>query len=345
MVGEPEPWTFGLPMVPGFADGIIAVSLLLIAAAVFYLYRRGAERDRREGWLIGLFIVCIVAIALVHFASALSLFAPAQGLVNLLKVAAALIALITAIVMWRRAPRLMRPLSRDRVQTGSAAHLQTLEELKHARQQLEGRVSERKSNEDHLRLLLQELTHRSKNLLAVIQAIARQTASRTRSVDDFLDRFSARLYAIGSSHDLLIADDWHGASLRMLVEQQLEAHTEDFGGRIAIDGEDVMLKPEAVHNLGLALHELTANAEKYGSLSDPRGKVRIQWNFCEANLKLIWQEQGGPAVSPPERSGFGRAMIENVVGKALEGDVTLSFPAKGVRCEIVIPVAQVTSRG
>ena len=208
-------------------------------------------------------------------------------------------------------------------------------------------VTERKANEDQLRLLLRELTHRSKNLLAVIQAIARQTASRTRSVDDFLDRFSARLYAIGCSHDLLIADDWHGASLRMLVEQQLEAHTEGFGGRIAIDGEDVMLKPEAVHNLGLALHELTANAEKYGSLSDPLGKVRIQWNFCEeaAKLKLTWQEQGGPAVSPPERSGFGRAMIENVVGKALEGDVTLSFPAKGVRCEIVIPVAQITSRG
>lgn len=241
----------------------------------------------------------------------------------------------------------MRLPSRDLLQTEIAAHRQTLEELKDARQQLEERVGERKANEDHLRLLLRELTHRSKNLLAVIQAIARQTASRTRSVDDFLDRFSARLYAIGCSHDLLIADDWHGASLRMLVEQQLEAHTEDFGGRIAIDGEDVMLKPEAVHNLGLALHELTANAEKYGSLSNPLGKVRIQWNFCEeaAKLKLTWQEQGGPAVSPPERSGFGRAMIENVVGKALEGDVTLSFPAAGVRCEIVIPVAQVTSRG
>ncbi len=208
-------------------------------------------------------------------------------------------------------------------------------------------ISERKANEDHLRLLLRELTHRSKNLLAVIHAIARQTASRTRSVDDFLDRFSARLYAIGRSHDLLIADDWHGASLRMLVEQQLEAHAERFGARIAIEGEDVILKPEAVHNLGLALHELTANAEKYGSLSNPKGEIRIQWNFCEdaGKLKLVWQETGGPEVSPPERSGFGRAMIETVVGRALEGDVTLTFPAKGVRCVMVIPAVQVTSRG
>jgi PAS domain S-box-containing protein len=208
-------------------------------------------------------------------------------------------------------------------------------------------ITERKANEDQLRLLLRELTHRSKNLLAVIHAIARQTASRTRSVEDFLDRFSARLVAIGCSHDLLIADNWHGASLRMLVEQQLGEHADRFGEQIAIEGEDVMLKPEAVQNLGLALHELATNATKYGSLSEPRGQVSIKWQFCEeaSKLKLVWQERGGPEVIPPQRSGFGRAMIENVVGQALEGDVDLSFPPKGVRCVIVIPSAQVTSRG
>lgn len=228
-----------------------------------------------------------------------------------------------------------------------AAHRQTLDELNDARHQLNEQASERKAGEDQLRLVLRELTHRSKNLLTVIHAIARQTAARTRSIDDFLDGFGARLQAIGSSHDLLIADNWKGASLRMLVEQQLESHAENFAGRIAIKGEDVMLKPEAVHNLGLALHELTANAEKYGSLSNSDGDIRIQWDFCEdsANLNFIWQESGGPAVSPPKRSGFGRAMIENVVGKALDGDVTLTFPTKGVRCEIVIPAAQITSRG
>jgi PAS domain S-box-containing protein len=119
-------------------------------------------------------------------------------------------------------------------------------------------ISERKSNEDQLRLLLRELTHRSKNLLAVIHAIARD--ARARAVEDFLDRFSARLVAIGCSHDLLIADNWHGASLRMLVEQQLGEHADRFGEQIAIEGEDVMLKPEAVQNLGLALHELATYA-------------------------------------------------------------------------------------
>ncbi len=108
-----------------------------------------------------------------------------------------------------------------------------------------------------------------------------------------------------------------------------------------------MLKPEAVQNLGLALHELAINAQKYGSLSDPHGQIRIHWQFCEeaSKLKLVWQERGGQPVRPPERSGFGRAMIENVVGQALEGNVQLSFPPKGVRCEIVIPAAHVTSRG
>jgi two-component sensor histidine kinase len=207
-------------------------------------------------------------------------------------------------------------------------------------------VSDRKASEDQLRLLLRELTHRSKNLLAVIQAIARQTASRTKSVEDFLHHFSNRLVAIGCSHDLLVADDWHGASLRTLIERQLGA-SDRFNTQIAIDGEDVMLKPEAIHNLGMALHELAINAEKYGALSSKAGRVAIHWRFCgdASALKLCWEERGGPLVATPERSGFGRAMIETVVGQALETDVKLIFPPEGVQCVIVIPSSQVASRG
>lgn len=240
-----------------------------------------------------------------------------------------------------------RKTSRERedARLGLEAHLdQRTKELAEAEQRFE---SDRAASEQQLRLLLRELTHRSKNLLAVIQAIARQTARRTATVDEFLDNFGARLHAIGMSHDLLVADDWHGASLRMLVEQQLEAHIDGSDRRIAIEGEDVVLKPEAVHNLGLALHELAANAEKYGSLSDPNGTISVHWGVCEDEqaLTLIWEERGGPDVQEPSRSGFGRAMLESVVGKALAGEVALSFPIEGVRCEIVIPAAHVTSRG
>ena len=229
------------------------------------------------------------------------------------------------------------------------AHLdQRTKELADAERQFD---AERQASEQQLRLLLRELTHRSKNLLAVVQAIARQTARQTASVDEFLDRFGARLHAIGMSHDLLVADDWHGASLRMLVEQQLErhmnGHRDGSGARTVIEGEDVVLKPEAVHNLGMALHELTANAEKYGSLSKPAGAVHVGWKVCEDEkaLKLTWEERGGPEVKETSRSGFGRTMIEDIVGKALAGKVALSFPAQGVRCEIVIPASHITSRG
>ncbi len=208
-------------------------------------------------------------------------------------------------------------------------------------------VTERKASEEKLRLLLRELTHRSKNLLAVIQAIARQTASSTTSVEDFLQHFSNRLVAIGASHDLLVADDWHGASLRTLIEQLLRAHTDRFGERISIEGEDVMLKPDAVHNLGLALHELATNAQQYGALSADAGRVAVHWQFNDdaSKLKLVWEERGGPPVTVPERSGFGRTMVERVVGQALESDVKLSFAARGVRCVIVIPSRHVVSAG
>jgi two-component sensor histidine kinase/PAS domain-containing protein len=452
-------------MLNAVADGVIALSLFLIPAALLVLYYRRGERDRRISGLLTLFILFLLAAGIAHFSSMFAPWGQLRGLEGVLKALTALLALTTGIVIWRLTPELLRLPSRDRLQAVIAAHLRTLDELKEARQQLEERVAartkelaeakqrfeialrgspitvfsqdedmrftwvhnpptgvnpgyllgktdldimpqdaalpvmaakreamatglpqtfesnfelfgrrrsfymliealrddhgksigttsvaveitERKEAENQLRLLLRELTHRSKNLLAVIHAIARQTASRTKSIDDFLQHFGARLVAIGCSHDLLIADNWHGASLRTLVEQQLSVHADRFGGQIAIEGENVTLKPEAVQNLGLALHELATNAQKYGALSSDSGRVRIQWQFCDpAKLKLTWEERGGPPVTVPERSGFGRAMIETVVGQALEGDVTLSFPPKGVRCVIVIPVAQVASRG
>jgi hypothetical protein len=222
------------------ADGVIAVALLLIAAALVYLYRRGGERSRPARWLVTLVVIAVVAIALVHAGTALNALIPTLGLMPVVTVTGALIALVAAIVVWWLAPSFART-RRAGFETEVTAHRQTREALADARQELEARVSEREASADQLRLLLRELTHRSKNLLAVINAIARQTAARTTSVDEFLKRFGARLQAIGSSHDLLVADDWHGASLRMLVEQQLEAHAEGFGARIAIEGDDVML--------------------------------------------------------------------------------------------------------
>ncbi len=204
-------------------------------------------------------------------------------------------------------------------------------------------VTERKEGEAHLRLLLRELTHRSKNLLAVIQAMARQTARHVGSIDGFLNQFSARLQALASSHDLLVRESWYGASLGELIRSQLSAYVDKDGGRIAIEGPEVALKPEAAQNIGLALHELAVNAAKFGALSVPAGRVSITWHRGEQNghpVTLDWREELGPKVKVRRKKGFGSMVIERNLARALDAEVSLDFDPDGLRCHIVIPAHQ-----
>lgn len=206
-------------------------------------------------------------------------------------------------------------------------------------------VTERKENEAHLRLLLRELTHRSKNLLAVIQAMARQTARHAGSVDAFLTQFGARLQALAASHDLLVRESWYGASLNELVRSQLAGYIEKSAGQVAIDGPPVALKPEAAQNLGLALHELAVNAEKFGALSVPTGRVSITWGRRETAdgvaLELDWREQLGPKVKARRKTGFGSMVIERNLARALDAEVSLAFEPAGLHCHVVIPASQI----
>jgi PAS domain S-box-containing protein len=206
-------------------------------------------------------------------------------------------------------------------------------------------VTERKESEAHLRLLLRELTHRSKNLLAVIQAMARQTARHAGSIEAFLIQFGARLQALAASHDLLVRESWYGASLNELVRSQLAAHIDREGGRVTIDGPAAALKPEAAQNLGLALHELAVNAAKYGALSVPGGHVSVIWTRRggEAGdaLELDWLEEFGPKVKTRRKKGFGSIVIERNLARALDAEVTMDFDPEGLRCHIVIPASQI----
>lgn len=206
-------------------------------------------------------------------------------------------------------------------------------------------VTERKEGEAHLRLLLRELTHRSKNLLAVIQAMARQTARHAGSIDAFLTQFGARLQALAASHDLLVRESWYGASLNELVRSQLAAHIDDNArDRIEIDGPAVALKPEAAQNLGLALHELAVNAATFGALSVPAGRLSIRWQRQESDkgnaVAIDWREELGPKVRPRRKRGFGSMVIERNLVRALDAEVTMDFDADGLRCRIVIPASQ-----
>ncbi|UOK71641.1 sensor histidine kinase [Ancylobacter polymorphus] len=207
-------------------------------------------------------------------------------------------------------------------------------------------VTERKENEQHLRLLMRELTHRSKNLLAVIQAMARQTARHAGSIDNFVEIFSARLQALSKSHDLLVQESWYGASLNDMVRSQLGHHLDRENSQFTIEGPSLFLKPEAAQNIGLAIHELSTNAAKYGALSVPSGHVDILWarRTPEAGggFELSWRERGGPVVSKPEGRGFGSLVIERNLARALDGKVELNFAPSGLICTVSVPESHLT---
>jgi len=203
-------------------------------------------------------------------------------------------------------------------------------------------ITERKLSEDRLRLVMRELSHRTKNLLAVIMSMVRQTARSSSDIAMFQHRLSQRLHALAGSHDLLVAEDWAGASLEALVRSVLRAFAEETSGTVKIEGPHVFLNATAVQNIALALHELATNAAKYGALSRPAGQVDITWGF-ETNidgarrLKIRWLERGGPRVEPPTSSGFGRIVVERVVAQALNSDVTYSFAPEGIEWSASIP--------
>ncbi len=202
-------------------------------------------------------------------------------------------------------------------------------------------VTARKAGEAHLREIMRELTHRSKNLLAVIQAMARQTARHAGSTEVFLDQFSARLQALANSHDLLVQEGWYGASLSELIHSYLGHYIDRDRSQVAIQGPAILLKPEAAQSLGLALHELATNAAKYGGLSVPAGRVSIDWKLLTdgegSGIEIIWLESGGPKVDVPEHRGFGSMVIERNLARSLDADVLLEYLPEGARCRMIIP--------
>jgi two-component system CheB/CheR fusion protein len=195
-------------------------------------------------------------------------------------------------------------------------------------------ISERRRAEQRLQTVMRELSHRSKNLMTVIQAMAQQTARISPSIESFLDRFSARLQGLSGSHDLLVNQDWRGAPLEELVRQQLLAFASGDACRVKITGPPVVVSPDAAQTIGLALHELATNASKYGALSLPNGKVVVQWKIEPANevprFRMSWRERGGPTVAAPQQSGFGRVLIERLTAEKLDATVLLAFESEGV---------------
>lgn len=209
-------------------------------------------------------------------------------------------------------------------------------------------MTERKQQEEQIRLLMREVNHRSKNLLSVVQSVARQTAS-FGDPQSFAKRFSERLQGLSASHDLLVHNSWQGVELDELVRSQL-SHFEDLvGGRISISGAPLRVNAAAAQSLGMALHELSVNAGKYGALSSREGCVSISWLVEEVNggkrFTLFWRESGGPAVGVPQQPGLGNLILTRLAEQALGGEAALTFEQEGVSWRLTAPLSNVAETG
>ena len=188
------------------------------------------------------------------------------------------------------------------------------------------------------KLMIDELNHRVKNTLATVQSIAMQTARSHEDPRTFAESFQSRLMALSHTHDLLTRSHWEGADLADILRHETDAHD---ANRLVVNGPPVALGPAAALSLGMIFHELATNAAKYGALSDPEGRVFVDWSVADQTdrrLTIEWRELDGPPVAAPTRRGFGSRLIERNVRHDLAGDAKLTYATEGFRAEISIPL-------
>jgi PAS domain S-box-containing protein len=207
-------------------------------------------------------------------------------------------------------------------------------------------IDDQKHREANIRDLMAEVNHRSRNLLAVAQAIARSGVANAKTVQEFQERFSERLLGLAASQDLLTDRNWRGVPLEFLVRAQTARCREK---NLVSGGPQVLLNPNATQTLGLALRELCDNALKHGAFSKAGGEVSLLWRIndseAEATLEMIWQERGRPHVKPATTFGFGRVVIERLTAAGLNASSILSFEPDGVIWRLIAPLKDVVKTG
>ena len=207
-------------------------------------------------------------------------------------------------------------------------------------------ITERKEAEQIQNLLMNELNHRVKNTLAIVQSIANQTVLSAGSPGQFKTSFNGRLQALGAAHTLLTQNSWQGADIQALVSGQVLCLGED-AKRISYSGPSVTLEAQVALHLALVLHELGTNACKYGALAVANGNLSIRWSVQDGEnrvLLLHWQEFGSPKVTAPQTQGFGSILIQQSLSSH-GGQVSLDYTANGLSCMIKLPISKgMTSR-
>ncbi len=198
-------------------------------------------------------------------------------------------------------------------------------------------ITEQREADQRTRTLLKEVNHRTRNMLAMIQSMAKRTAA---SGGDFVPRLECRIAGLAATQDLLVSNDWSGVSLAELIEAQLEV-ADQRGSRIHTAGPQVQLSPGAAESIGMAINEMATNAGRYGALSDADGAVALNWELSglgeDEIFAVDWREHGGPAVTAPVNAGFGAKIIEDVPRGKLCGAVEISFARAGFHWRLTCP--------
>lgn len=196
-------------------------------------------------------------------------------------------------------------------------------------------ITDRKRAEEHRMLLAEEVDHRARNVVAVIQAIMRLT--RCDTIDEYVTTLDGRIRALSTAHKLLASSRWEGADLATLVDEEVAPYMGRDRERIEVAGPNVMLPAAIAQTIALALHELVTNAAKYGALSVDQGRIRIGWETTPRRLTLHWAESNGPPIRRPSRGGYGTRVIKGGIEGQLGGKAEFDWLPDGLRCTLVVP--------
>jgi PAS domain S-box-containing protein len=203
-------------------------------------------------------------------------------------------------------------------------------------------ITERKEREEKERLLMEEINHRAKNMLSVVDSIAQQTAAQNPA--DFIERFSRRVRALSANQDLLIRNSWDGVVIEDLVRAQIAPFANLIGTRVAVQGPKLRLSPASAQAIGLALHELSTNAGKYGALSTDSGHLDIAWGTDRRTFNISWVERDGPPVCAPKHRGFGTVVTKAMAESSVDGAVDLDYAPSGLTWRLTCPAANALER-